>query len=214
MHGMAERDEGERSLEDIVITTFPERNSAREGMAELRRLHDTGALKVRAAAVVERRADGSWLVDKGASHLTFGGAVAGGLVGLLVGALLGPVAALLGGTLGLVEGALLDVVEDETRELTLEVMIHHIPPGTTAIVADVEEETGDTLEAAMSKFGGRVKRWPRTEVSAELGTADEAVEAAGREMRRILHQSRTEPGLPANHDGGPFKPEGRSEDRP
>jgi uncharacterized membrane protein len=174
--------------EDIVIATFPEPGAAREGMAELRRLHNTGALRVRTAAVVERRSDGSWQFERGAQHPTFSGAVAGSVVGALLGVLTGPVTALLSATGGLVVGEVFDIVEDETRQLILEAMVGRVPPGTTAIVADVEAEAGDALEAAMDKLGAQLQRWPRAEVVAELEATDEAAEAGRREMRRIFRR--------------------------
>jgi uncharacterized membrane protein len=176
-------------VEDIVIATFQEPSLAREGMAELRRLHDTGELRVRAAAVLERRADETWLFDKEAAGLDFRGAAAGGLVGALLGTLTGPVGALLGGTPGLVSDELLDVAEDST-ELILEVMVRHIQPGTTAILADIEEGADDALDTALATSGAQVKRWPRAEVVAELEGADEAAEAGRQEMRHIFHRNK------------------------
>ena len=72
-------------MEDIVIASFQDQSGFREGMTELRRAHENGALRVRAAAVLERRGDGTWSSDKV-------GASAGGVVETLLGALTGPVA--------------------------------------------------------------------------------------------------------------------------
>lgn len=169
----------ERKQEHIVIATFQEASAAKQGMAELRRLHNAGALQVRAATLMQRRADGSWTSGKRVEHLTFKGAIAGTLLGTLLGALISPVAALVGGTLGLMGGELVDVAEDETRNLTLATMVRHVPPGTTAIVADVEEEAGDALDVAMGKLGGHVKRWRRSEVVTAVEPVDEAEPSGG-----------------------------------
>jgi len=166
-------------LEHIVIATFQEASAAEQGLAELHRLHDAGTLQVRAAALLQRRADGSWAFEKKVDHLTFKGAIVGTLVGALLGALISPVATLLGTTFGLMGGELVDVVQDEARDLTLATMVRHVPPGTTAIVADVEEEAGDTLDVAMGRLGGQVKRWRRSEVVAAVGTLDEPESSEG-----------------------------------
>jgi len=173
-------------LEHIVIATFQESSSAEQGLAELHRLHDAGTLQVRAAAVVQRRADRSWAFEKKVDHLTFKGAIAGTLVGALLGALISPLAVPLGTTLGLMGGELLDVVQDDTRDLILATMVRHVPPGTTAIVADVEEEEeeeeeeeGDTLDVAMGRLGGQVKRWRRSEVLSAVGAVEEAEPSEG-----------------------------------
>jgi uncharacterized membrane protein len=184
----------EASVEHIVIATFQEASAAEQGMAELHRLHNAGTLHVGAAALMQRRPDGSWTSKKKIEHLTFKGAVAGTLVGALLGALVSPVAALLGGTLGLVGGELVDVVEDETRELILATMVRHVPPGTTAIVADVEEEAGDTLDVAMGRLGGQVKRWRRSEVLAAMGAVDEAEPGEGTTRTREAGLRRVQQG--------------------
>ena len=184
----------EREREHIVIATFPEAGAAEQGMAELRRLHNAGTLQVRAATLVQRRADGSWTSGKTVDHLTFKGAVAGTLVGALLGTLISPVAALLGASFGLIGGELVDVARDETRDLMLATMVRHVPPGTTAIVADVEEESGDTLDDAVGRLGGQVKRWRRSEVLAALEPDDEAEPGEGTTRTR-------EVGLPAVRQG-------------
>ena len=166
---------GQATLEHIVIATFQEASAAEQGMEELHRLHNAGTVQVRAAALLQRRADGGWTSERKVDHLTFKGAIAGTLVGVLLGALISPVAALLGSTFGLMGGELVDVVQDEARDLTLVTMVRHVQPGTTAIVADVEEKDGgDTLDVAMGRLGGQVKRWPRSEVMNAVGAVDEA----------------------------------------
>ena len=118
---------------------------------------------------------------------------AAGLGGLL-GALTGPLGLLLGATAGALAGEVVDVTEDEVSELILDAMIARIPPGTTALLADVEERATDTLDAVMDKPGGRITRWPRADVEAELEGAEEATEAGRREARRIFHRTKTKAG--------------------
>jgi uncharacterized membrane protein len=175
-------------VENVVFVSFDDPNAALKALTELLRLHDAEALKVHTAAVVERRPDGTWRIADETEHPAFGGTLAGGLVGALVGALTGPVGLLLGATAGLLAGELVDVNKDEADELILEAMIGKVPPGTTALLAEVDEPVPDTLDAVMQKLGGRVTRWPRKEVEAELEAAAEADEANRRETRRIFHR--------------------------
>ena len=172
-------------MEDIVIASFQDQCGFREGMTELRRAHENGALRVRAAAVLERRDDGTWSSDKV-------GASAGDVVETLLGALTGPVAEHLGSTPGMGADDVLDDTGDGAQDLILEVMVRHVPPGTTAIVADIEEESSDdSLDLAISDLGGLVKRWPRAEVSAELDRVDEAADADPGDIRQALQQDQT-----------------------
>jgi uncharacterized membrane protein len=49
-------------MENIVIATFDDTNAALRGLRELQQLDDAEKLKLRDAAVVERRADGTWRI--------------------------------------------------------------------------------------------------------------------------------------------------------
>ena len=174
-------------MENIVIATFDGTNAALQGLRELQQLDDAGKLRLRGAAVVERRPDGTWRIADEAEEPAFGATVAGGLLGALVGVLTGPLGLLLGGAAGLMAGEVIDVTEDEARELIHEAMIRRVPPGTTALVGDVEEPVSHPLDDAMAKLGAQMTRWPREEVQAELEGATEATEAGHRASRRILH---------------------------
>jgi uncharacterized membrane protein len=181
-------------VENIVAVTFDEPGAAIQALNELQRLHESKALKVGTAAVLERRGDGTWRVAHETEHPTFAGTITGGLLGAILGALTGPLGLLLGGTAGLLAGELIDVTEDEAEELILEAMINRIPPGSTALLADVDEPVPDTLDAIMGKLGGRIMRWSRADVEAELEAAAEATDAGRRESRRIFHLKKEKAG--------------------
>ena len=175
-------------MENIVIATFDDTNTALQGLRELQQLDDAGKLRLRDAAVVERRPDGTWRIADEAEEPAFGATVAGGLLGALVGVLTGPLGLLLGGAAGLMAGEGIDVTEDEARELIHEAMIRRVPPGTTALVGDVDEPVSHPLDDAMAKLGAQMTRWPREEVQAELEGTAEATDAGRRESRRVLHR--------------------------
>ena len=88
-------------MENIVIATFDDTNTALQGLRELQQLDDAGKLRLRDAAVVERRPDGTWPIADEAEEPAFGATVAGGLLGAVVGVLAGPLGLLLGGAAGL-----------------------------------------------------------------------------------------------------------------
>jgi uncharacterized membrane protein len=175
-------------MENIVIVTFNDSKAALRGLQELQQLDDDGKLKLRTATVVERRPDGTWRIADEDEQADFGATIAGGLLGALVGVLAGPLGLLLGGAAGLMAGEVIDITEDEARELIHEAMIRRVPPGTMALIGDVEEPLSHPLDDAMAKLGAQVARWPRAEVQAELKGAPEATEAGRRESRRALHR--------------------------
>jgi uncharacterized membrane protein len=175
-------------MENIVIATFNDSDAALRGLRETQQLDDDGKLRLRDATVVERRPDGTWRIADEDEQPAFGATLAGGLVGALVGTMAGPLGLLLGSAAGFMAGEVIDVTEDEARELIHEAMIRRVPPGTMALVADVDEPVSHPLDDAMAKLGAHVSRWPRAEVQAELRGASEATEAGRRESRRTLHR--------------------------
>jgi uncharacterized membrane protein len=87
------------------------------------------------------------IVEAGAS-----GAIAGGLIGIIVGAILMPAAigALIGATI-------LSIYGHETKfaHEDLEEIAGTLPVGTSALVAIVEDEFLESVEAEVSKLGGK-----------------------------------------------------------
>jgi len=63
-------------------------------------------------------------------------------------------------------------------------MSHRIVPGTTAVVADVDEPAPEAVDAVMDKLGGVVTRRSRRAVEAEIESAEEAARAAEAEAHR------------------------------
>jgi uncharacterized membrane protein len=181
-------------MENIVIVTFDDANAALEGLRELQQLDDAGKLRLRNAAVVERRPDGTWRIADEDEVADFHATIAGGLVGTLVGVLAGPLGLLLGAAAGLLAGEVIDVTEDEARELIHEAMIRRVPPGTTALVGDVDEPASHPLDGPMATLGAQITRWPRAEVQIELESAAEATEAGRQASRRILHRRKARAG--------------------
>jgi hypothetical protein len=65
-----------------------------------------------------------------------------------------------------------------------------IPPGSTAVIASVEEPAVEVIDGEMAKLGGDITRRPTFEVMAELEASEDAAEAAAREARKAMHEKR------------------------
>lgn len=175
---------------DIVIGTFDELTQARAAMAELRRLAEEDAITVGTAAIVVRETDGRFEIPEDETRVGFSGAAAGGVIGALLGALTGPFGLLLWGATGALVGSLADAEEAEVSDEVLIGVTQSMPPGTTALIADIEELSFGVVEAVMERAGGRVTRRSRAAVEAELAAAEEAGQAARREANRVLRERR------------------------
>ncbi len=94
---------------------------------------------------------------------------------------------LLGNSLVALVGA---VSEPTPDEVALEQLARAIPAGATAVIADVVERDPEVVDREMARLGARVARRPQAEVEAETGVADQAIDAAGTEARRVLRGTR------------------------
>lgn len=177
-------------MKDVVIVSFKELGQAREGMAELQRLEDEDAITLRTAAIVVRGADGRFSIPEDDARVGFAGTATGGAIGALLGALTGPVGMLLWGATGALVGSFADAEEAELSDEVLVSVTRSVLPGTTALVADIDEPAPSLVDAVMEKVGGTVTRRLRADVEAELAAAEEALQAARREASRVLRERR------------------------
>ena len=120
------------------------------------------------------------------------GTAAGGMIGLLVGIIGGPLGVLLGGATGVLVGSLFDIDDVETTESVLSDISKQVHPTRTAVLAQVTEQSPEVIDTAMARLGGEVMRRPVVDVEQEIAAAQEAQRKAKREARKELQQARLE----------------------
>ena len=179
--------------ENIIVTTFSEDSRAYEALARLKELAAEDQIDLHDGAVVERAQDGSLHVrdesgneDEGLATLT------GGTIGLLIGILAGPLGVLLGGAVGLLAGAIVDAEDTDETDSVLEHISRSIGNGETALLADLDENSPAAVDGAMAALDGRVTRYARKDVEAEIAGAEEAAHKARVKARKELHHQRRE----------------------
>jgi uncharacterized membrane protein len=179
--------------ENIIVTTFTDDSRAYEALARLKELAAEGQIDLRDGAVVQRGQDGTLRLrddagneDEGLATLT------GGTIGLLIGILGGPLGVLFGGAMGLLAGAIVDTEDDEETDSVLEHISRSIGNGETAVVADVAESGPAPVDGLMADFGGRMQRFVRKDVEAEIAGAEEAAHQARVKARKELRHQRRE----------------------
>ena len=144
----------------LIVATFGRLAEARAALAELRRLADEDAVGIRSAAVIVREADGRFWMPEGEQHVGVKGAAAGGVLGAVLGGLTGPVGLAVGAAAGALAGSRADAHKAATSEAALAEVARLVPPGTAALVADVDERGSSLIETAMATSGGAVARLP------------------------------------------------------
>jgi uncharacterized membrane protein len=180
------------SAYNVISVSFDPDTNAYAALTTLKGLDSQKRLKVEAAAVIERGDDGRILVKDRVDSDEFAGTAGGGLLGLMIGIIGGPLGVLVGGTYGLMAGSLLDLDAAERSESALGQMAASVRPGHTALVAQVTEPGAEVIDTAMERLGGNVLRRSTDDVEVEIAAAEKAQREAKREATEELLRGRRE----------------------
>ena len=174
-------------MDNLLAISFDDQPAPYEALTRLKELDEQGQIGVIEGAVVERDGQGRLLIsDEVKEHDTPGRkTVSGGVIGLLVGIIGGPVGVLIGGTVGSLVGAAFDLSPRDEAHGLLAQYSRHIAVGKTAVLAHLDEPDDEIVDAAMSALGGAVLRQPIADVRAEI--------AVDRPLRDTTRRSLAEP---------------------
>jgi uncharacterized membrane protein len=184
------------SPNNVLVVTFgedPENDrNAYQALTDLKQLDSQDQIKITGAAVITRDGDGRVDVKSDVGEDPYVGTASGGVLGLLVGIIGGPLGMLLGGAYGMLVGSLFDIDEVDTTESVLGEISKQVKPARTALLAEVTEQSPEVIDAAMARLGGEVLRRPTIDVEDEITAAQEAERRAEDEARKELHKARVE----------------------
>jgi uncharacterized membrane protein len=177
---------------NVIAVSFEDDGNAYKALTSLTELDSQHRVRVAEAVVVVRGDDGQIVVKDKVESTSLAGAAGGGLIGLLIGVLGGPLGVLIGGTYGLFVGSLLDISDIEEADSALTAISSSVTLGHTALLAVVDEQSPEVVEAAMSDLDGTVVRRTVADVQAEIAAAESAERKAKREARKELVRERHE----------------------
>ena len=141
----------------LVAGTYAEAGAAAEDFKTLKAGQAAGEYQVIGAVVMNRDASGKVDVDEHGDGRVGAGAVLGGTAGLVVGLFAPPLlaATAIGAGIGAGIGALRKRHEEKKMGVEVE---EYLPPGSSAVVAVVEDTYADKVEAALVKSDKRINK--------------------------------------------------------
>lgn len=147
----------------MIIAIFDTESNAYKGLDAFKQLDEKGDITLYASSVITKTILGDVEVKQMATEGPVGTAV-GMLTGALVGLFGGPAGLAVGASAGTIGGYLYDVSKagfglDFLNEMT-EVML----PGTTIVLAEVEEVWTTPVDSEIDNIGGIVLRYPRKQI--------------------------------------------------
>ncbi len=177
-------------MENVIAVSFAEDANAYEALTKLKELGDQGQVDLAGAAVIVRQDDGKIVVKDEVGDIGYAGTATGGIVGLIIGILGGPLGVLLGGATGVLIGSLFDMDDADETESVLEALSRSARVGHAALMAEVSEDSPDAVDAAIERLGGTIVRRPLDDVEAEIAAVEDAQSAAKKAARKRLHEQR------------------------
>jgi uncharacterized membrane protein len=192
-------DSGAPTTYNVIAVAFDADVNAYAALTTMKELDSQDQIEVHEAVVAQRATDGTLTVKDRAGSPELLGTAGGGLTGLLVGILGGPVGVLIGGSTGLLVGSLFDLDEAEQVETSLGQLSKSVEPERTALLAVVTEPSAEIVDAAMAALGGTVLRRSVDEVEAEVAAIEDAERKAALEAERELVRARRDRDRDAAH---------------
>ena len=182
------------SPDNVLVVSFgedPENDkNAYQALTDLKQLDSQHQIEIAGAAVVSRDIEGRVDVKSNVGDVPYAGTATGGMIGLLVGIIGGPLGMLIGGGTGVLFGSLFDIGDVESTESVLGDISQDVRPNRTAVLAQVTEQSPEVIDTAMARLGGQVMRRTVADVEDELAATQKAQRKAEHEARKELQTAR------------------------
>lgn len=174
-------------MTNLIVASFGQEAEAVQASHKLTELESLGDITLYEMVVVRKGADGEVVVLQ--ADTTEGLTTLSGMaIGVLVGALAGPVGLLLGMFTGTLAGAALEADDYGFAEDFLAKVTDQLAPGTAAVIAEVEEDDPEFIDSTLSLMGATLTRtdvdYEATRYSdAEMDEFDEDIAAARAKLK-------------------------------
>jgi len=174
-------------MERMLVVVFDHEDKTHEALRALEELNEQSVIAIYADAIVAKDRGGATTVVNtryGDPQGTMGGTAIGSLIGMLGG----PVGLAVGAATGFVIGATTDFAKARVDRDFLADVERALGRGKAAVVAEIDEESADPVDARMQALGGRVLRRALSEVvDADYEKKSAAIEARINRARAKHH---------------------------
>ncbi len=179
--------------ESIILVKFNVESEAYEAFSEVKKAFMAPEFMISQACVVKKE-NGQILTkdcfDTGIESTN--DARFGGIMGMLIGFLAGPLGILLGGGIGLMIGGIKDAADVAKNSSMIEKVCAAIPEGRTALIALVSELKDVSFDRFFDKYDTEILRLDAAVVAEELKKAQTLEKQMEREARQKLREEQTE----------------------
>jgi uncharacterized membrane protein len=155
----------------VIVAVFTTQNHAYDAARHIQHLDKDDVIQVKRGAIVTKDDKGNLTIPDTKGVGSAWGLLGGGLIGALLGAMIGPVGAaagaaattaasgaVLGAASGGIVGATVDLAEFGLSEDFIDDVSTELNPGETALIAEVDEGSTESIDRIVAMHGGRVYR--------------------------------------------------------
>ena len=179
-------------MERVLVVVFDSEDKAREASRILHALEDEGVIRVYADAIVTRDSRDA-ITAISANGPMPEGAMGATAVGSMIGMLAGPAGLAAGAIAGFVLGATTDFAHAREDDDFVHDVANSLEPGKAAMVAEIDEDFSEPVDARLKPLGGFAFRRPLSElVDAEYEQRVTAFRAAVARLKAERKRRRTE----------------------
>ena len=178
---------------NIVVAVFKVESEGYEALSKLRQSVGGSQYFVSAAALVKKEETSCLYLDGFDTGLyTSNDAVTGGLIGMMLGILAGPLGVLLGGSYGALVGMTVDANDAVLGVSMLDQIADKLDDGMVALVALADEESPEELDAQLTAYDAVVARFDAEAVADEVDKAYEEQAEMARLAKKELRQEKSD----------------------
>jgi uncharacterized membrane protein len=172
-------------MSKYIVVVFDDEQSVYKGALALQELDNDASITLYEGAVVAKDTQGKVRVIDAEEEGPIG-ALAGMLLGSLIGVIGGPVGMVVGAATGSMVGLMGDAVRTGVNDDFLADVMETLTPGKFALVAEIAESWTIPLDTRMEALGGTVFRTWRIDVEDEQIERD--IQANQRELQELKEE--------------------------
>jgi uncharacterized membrane protein len=178
---------------NVIVAVFKVESEGYQALSQLRQAAGGESYLVTAAALVKKEKDSCFYLDGfDTGRHTADDAALGGLIGMVVGLLGGPIGVLLGGSYGALIGATVDAGDAVFGASMLDQIAGKLDDGMVALVALAGEDSPEALDSLLSGFDTVIARFDAEAVADEVDKAYEVQSEMARQAREEMRKQQME----------------------
>lgn len=178
---------------NIIVTLFEVESEGFQALTELKNNREIGESFMSEAILVKTDNGTYEILDSyDTGEVTATDTVTGGLIGMCIGVLGGPIGMLLGGGIGALAGASVDAADASDNMSLLEQMIGKLGDDTIAIIGLAYEEDESLFDDVLSKYDTIIARFDAAVIEHEVEKAKEMEKEMENMARLEVRQQRKE----------------------